>query len=401
MNNVDTSSPNDGLQSVGGNEYVVTLQGVSATRDNADFDVQGGATLNLSGSSNTVIAESGVSFVSVMGNGNTVIGSADDGGVLSLNGAGNVVNFGANGQVDESGSNNTITMGANGYANLSGTGSTVNAAQGGEVGLVGHGDIANVNNGLVILVADEAQVNGNGNQVNFANARSTLNLSGTGNLISMDAHSVQPEEVVTTTGSLTEAADGSLVLTGSIDPNTVTLTGGLATVQLGNGNVATIANVSAGSQLEFVDASGAVSWTVMQDTGLNAAVPTTFNFGVDSGQQTINPINPAMGAEIGTVDLATGISDSQLWFQQVGNNLQMDILGTHDSLEIDGWFGSGSSAVQSFQTSDGLMLDTQVNQLVSAMAAYSAANPGFDPGLVTQMPTDPSLQNVIAASWHH
>lgn len=34
------------------------------------------------------------------------------------------------------------------------------------------------------------------------------------------------------------------------------------------------------------------------------------------------------------------------------------------------------------------------------MAIYSANNPGFDPTQATQMPTDPSLQSVLAAAWH-
>jgi hypothetical protein len=47
-----------------------------------------------------------------------------------------------------------------------------------------------------------------------------------------------------------------------------------------------------------------------------------------------------------------------------------------------------------------MKLDTHVAQLVSAMAAYSAANPGFDPTTATQMPTDPGVQSAVAAAWH-
>jgi hypothetical protein len=76
-------------------------------------------------------------------------------------------------------------------------------------------------------------------------------------------------------------------------------------------------------------------------------------------------------------------------------------MGTQDEAIIVDWYGADSSAqLQKVVTSTGLTLDTQVNQLVQAMATYSANNPGFDPTTATQAPTDPTLQNAIAAAWH-
>ena len=49
---------------------------------------------------------------------------------------------------------------------------------------------------------------------------------------------------------------------------------------------------------------------------------------------------------------------------------------------------------QGFDTADGMKLDSQVAQLVSAMAAYTSANPGFDATTATQMPDDPPLRLV-------
>jgi len=54
----------------------------------------------------------------------------------------------------------------------------------------------------------------------------------------------------------------------------------------------------------------------------------------------------------------------------------------------------------SFATADGSKLDAQVAQLVEAMAAYTAGNPGFNSAQASTMPNDPGLQTVIAASWH-
>jgi hypothetical protein len=35
------------------------------------------------------------------------------------------------------------------------------------------------------------------------------------------------------------------------------------------------------------------------------------------------------------------------------------------------------------------------------MATYSAANPDFDPTMVSQMPNNAALESAIAAAWHH
>jgi hypothetical protein len=46
----------------------------------------------------------------------------------------------------------------------------------------------------------------------------------------------------------------------------------------------------------------------------------------------------------------------------------------------------------------GLTLDTQVAQ---AMASFGASNSGFNPQTATAMSSNTTLQNTIAAAWHH
>ena len=96
------------------------------------------------------------------------------------------------------------------------------------------------------------------------------------------------------------------------------------------------------------------------------------------------------------------MATNQIWLQQSGNDLLIRIMGTTDQAIITGWYGADPSAqLQKVVTSDGNVLDSQVNQLVQAMAAYSASHPGFDPATATQAPNDPALQSTIAAAWHH
>jgi hypothetical protein len=84
-----------------------------------------------------------------------------------------------------------------------------------------------------------------------------------------------------------------------------------------------------------------------------------------------------------------------------GNNLVVDALGTNEQITLNGWYsGNAGSQVSSF-LAGGLTLDSQVQNLVQAMATYSAANPGFNPATAAAMPTDTTLQSAIAAAWHH
>jgi hypothetical protein len=51
-------------------------------------------------------------------------------------------------------------------------------------------------------------------------------------------------------------------------------------------------------------------------------------------------------------------------------------------------------------TARGLKLDSQVAQLVQAMATYAADNPSFNPVTATEAPKSSALQSAIAAAWH-
>ena len=128
----------------------------------------------------------------------------------------------------------------------------------------------------------------------------------------------------------------------------------------------------------------------------------TFAYSAGSGSDELAATN---NAATGVVAFASGISDQNLWFQESSAGLQIDVMGTNNVLTLADWFGAAgggggvAAPVQSF-TAAGLHLDTQVAQLVQAMAAYSAATPGFNPASVAQAPNDPTLQTMIAAAWH-
>jgi hypothetical protein len=129
---------------------------------------------------------------------------------------------------------------------------------------------------------------------------------------------------------------------------------------------------------------------------------TAYSFGAAFGQDTINNAFAGNTTAKGEIDFTAGsVTDENLWFQQSGNNLVIDLLGTTDQITVAGWFGSNAGADVQTINAGGLKLDSQVAQLVSAMASYASANTGFNPQTATAMPTNTTLQNAIAASWHH
>jgi hypothetical protein len=80
-----------------------------------------------------------------------------------------------------------------------------------------------------------------------------------------------------------------------------------------------------------------------------------------------------------------------------GNNLKIELMGTNTSVSV-----SGSNQLQEI-TAGGLKLDSQMSQLVQAMATYSASPCGFDrtSASMTAAPNDSAPQAAIAAAWHN
>jgi len=124
-----------------------------------------------------------------------------------------------------------------------------------------------------------------------------------------------------------------------------------------------------------------------------------------SGYGQSNIANSSIGgtAASGELDFGPGITAQKLWFVQSGQDLVVDVLGTTDQVTIKDWFGANASAkLSEIKTSDGMEIDSSVNQLVSAMATFQANNSGYNPTASgTQMPPDSALQSSLASAWHH
>jgi hypothetical protein len=105
-------------------------------------------------------------------------------------------------------------------------------------------------------------------------------------------------------------------------------------------------------------------------------------------------------ATVGNNDIAffdATVAKDQVWFRPVGNSLEVSIIGTADKFTMTNWYLGSQFHTEQFKTSDGkTLLDSQVQNLVSAMAAFSPPA-----AWQTTLPVNyaSSLAPVIAANW--
>lgn len=119
-------------------------------------------------------------------------------------------------------------------------------------------------------------------------------------------------------------------------------------------------------------------------------------FGRGDGQDTLVE-NDNADATDDVLRFADGIDADQLWFRKQGDHLDVTIIGTGDRMRINNWYLGEEYHVEKFELANGRhLLDSQVQQMVQAMAAFSPPAAGQ-----TSLPASyhNSLDTVIAANW--
>lgn len=104
-------------------------------------------------------------------------------------------------------------------------------------------------------------------------------------------------------------------------------------------------------------------------------------------------------ATAGNADVAMimgSITINQLWFRKVADDLEVSVIGTGDKFLVDDWYLGSQHRVETFQAGAKLLLDSKVDNLVTAMAAFAPPVSGqltLPPNYAT------TLAPVIAANW--
>jgi Ca2+-binding RTX toxin-like protein len=98
------------------------------------------------------------------------------------------------------------------------------------------------------------------------------------------------------------------------------------------------------------------------------------------------------------LEVLDGVTADQLWFRQLGDDLELSVIGSADRFTIDGWYADVGRQVETIELSDGsTLLNTQVQALVDSMAGFAPPAEGETTLAASHQAT---LQPVIAANWH-
>lgn len=251
-----------------------------------------------------------------------------------------------------------------------------------------------MDNVLVGNSANNALTGGAGNDRLDGGSGTDTMIGGAGN----DTYAVNVSSDVVTENA-NEGVDtvlSAVTLTLGSHVENLTLTGTSAVGGTGNalGNV--LVGNSANNTLTGAAGNDTLDGGAGIDTLIGGAGNDTYTLAAGSGPDTISE-NDATAGNVDVLSVGAGMAADQIWFRQVGSNLEVSIIGTSDKSTISNWYSGSAYHVEQFKTADGkTLLDSQVQTLVSAMAAFAPPAAGQ-----TTLPPDyqAALNPVIASSW--
>ena len=185
----------------------------------------------------------------------------------------------------------------------------------------------------------------------------------------------------------TDLVQSSANYTLSVNVENLTLTGVAAINATGN----TANNILTGNTAANVLDGGAGA-----DMLVGGAGNDTYVLGRGWGADTIQE-NDATAGNRDVLQFMAGISRDQVWFRKVADSLEVSVIGSTDKMTVSNWYLGDAYHVEQFKTSNGkTLLDSQVQNLVNAMAAFAppAAGQSTLPAAYAT-----ALTPVLAANW--
>ena len=158
-------------------------------------------------------------------------------------------------------------------------------------------------------------------------------------------------------------------------------------------------DVLVGNEIKNILAGGLGNDTLQGGKGddilAGAAGNDTYVFARGDGADIINEPNEAGSRDV--VFFLAGVSAEQLWFRQVGTNLEVSTIGTTDKITVNGWYAAAGASIEQFRMADGrVLLGSQVQNLVQAMAGLTPPAAGQ---LTLPAGTAAILAPVLAQNW--
>jgi Ca2+-binding RTX toxin-like protein len=197
-------------------------------------------------------------------------------------------------------------------------------------------------------------------------------------------------------GAGTDTVQSAMTWTLAANVENLTLTGTAKVNGTGNAVDNVLTGKSAANTLTGNAGNDTLNGGLGADKLLGGTGNDTYWLGRGYGIDTITE-NDATAGNTDVARFDTGIAIDQLWFIKTGNNLNVSIIGTTDKFTLNNWYLGNQYHVEQFKTSDGkTLLDSQVQNLVNAMAAF-APPPAGQTTLTAAQQT--ALAPVIAANW--
>lgn len=189
-----------------------------------------------------------------------------------------------------------------------------------------------------------------------------------------------------TTGTVTAASAGTYSFAGKTITGAINLTGSSGNDTLiGNAAAQTIAGAAGNDTLDGAGGTDVLQGGIGNDT---------YKFGLGYGSDTITD-NDSTAGNTDILSFASGTARDQIWFSQSGSDLLVRIIGTTDQMTISGWYNGSANHVEQLKTSaNNVLLDSQVQNLVNAMAGMA-----FPTTTTLTAQQHAQLDSVIAANW--
>ncbi|MBX3306265.1 MAG: hypothetical protein KF751_09420 [Nitrospira sp.] len=231
-------------------------------------------------------------------------------------------------------------------------------------------------------------INGIGNALNnrlTGNSAANQLTGGPGN----DTYIVSVGDVIienTNEGTDTVQSDANWTLGANLE--NLTLTGATAIDAIGN----TLNNTLTGNSAANLLVGGAGNDTMRGGLGND-----TYLVNRGEGRDVIVE-NDSTSGNSDLLQYGATINSLDLVISRQVNDLRLTVHGSADQLTIRDWYLSPNHHIETVQAGDGaLLLSTQVDQLIQAMASFSQQSGLTWDQAIDQRPQD--LQAILAASW--
>ncbi|MGH8658773.1 MAG: calcium-binding protein [Gammaproteobacteria bacterium] len=379
-------NPDEGVDSVqssvtwtlSANTENLTLTGSSAsngTGNSLDNRLTGNSAINV------LRGEAGNDVLDGKAGADKLYGGSDDDTYIVDN-TGDVVTENPGEGVDSVKSSVTYTLGAN-IEHLTLTGTYNRSATGNDLGNTLTGNSAA--NTLTGLAGDDLLDGGAGaDTLRGGSGNDTYVVDNTGDTVNENA----AEGIDTVQSSI------SYMLAANVEH--LVLTGAGALNGTGNTLDNAIHGNSAANALSGGNGADMLEGGAGNDTLMGGSGGDRYLFSRGDGRDLIQE-QAGVAGENDSVQFGPGLDPDQLWFSRSGDDLSITVLGGPDGITIQKWYSGSEDRVEEFHTTDGSVLyESQVQQLVQAMAA-------FDPPAAGETELSPQMREqldpVLAAAW--